>query len=230
MTEKSPHSSAAATSKTKAKILVFEGTLTPQSLLDALTALEPSWSSPSLERVTALVGDVGLLDGFVKRREGRARAASPIRAALKLLRETAEKRYSAIDTGRHSYIEPVRSNAGVWLHVPDLAKKATTLNKVRILSEWFGEETDEILAEMLGEIPLRKPSQSWHDKARRWVPMLAAIWHPLNGTHPLHEKSSIVRVLHGLLLATGEISGPAGCTPGAVCKFVRDNKHLLKVS
>jgi hypothetical protein len=216
----------AGSKKAGAKAPARDMPLTPQNLQKAMRELEPEWTAPTIEQLAPLIDEISLLVGFVKKREPRAakpRVVKPVKAALKLLREAAESRMLAIESGKVRFVAPD-------LQTPDDARAGEALGRVSDFLSWLGADADEDIAAIFGEMPAPAPFQSWHGKARIWAPMIAAIWRPESGRSPLSERSSIVRVLHGLLIATGEVDKTMACTRGAVSKFLRDNKELLDLT
>lgn len=205
--------------------------LTPENLQGAMRELEPGWSVPTLDQLKTLIAEIELIDGFVKQRDPRTpkrRINKPVRAALKLLREAAESQTQAINSGALEFLLLVQAAGGEFGHIHDELRTKQTLEKLAGFVAWMGDDSDERVAAMFGEEPSPPIYQSWHGKCRLWAPKLAAIWRPEGGQHTLSNRSSIVKLLHGLLIATGESDEPGKCTRDAVYQFLLRNRELLQ--
>jgi hypothetical protein len=192
--------------------------LTPEGLVAKTKEIEPSWNSLPLESARSVVETIELLDGY--KDDGSRTEAGPIEQQVEALRRAAEKRLAKIERGELTFVK-------ADLIESDDVETSLRVRRLRQLLDWFGEADSQTIAMLdFGEDGFGHREKSWHGKVRMVAPHLA-YWRPQRGNIPISPRASFVRLLHALLIASGEDGGPSLCTIQAVFKFLQRNQNLL---
>jgi hypothetical protein len=196
--------------------------LTAESLTKFTQKVEPSWTRLPIRNAESVVEFLWLMDGFST--GSTRKGLGPVASQIEDLRNLATKRLSKIQLGEHHFVKADLSQV-------DAAETSLRTKRLQQFLDWLGDTDSAAVAQLdFGESgSFGQREASWTQKSRIMVPNLA-FWRPPQGDIPISPRATFVRLLHALLVGSGEPEGPSQCTLQAVFQFLRRNKQLLEIA